>query len=109
MPQTNSLIFSLRHRNISAFLSQILLPGCIRTPPDEFIDECSRIIGLGTGMPQIVNDESIIPSLESGGYQTMKTLWIMHLSAASSSVPAETILDGAMLPCSTLSRRLNLA
>jgi len=33
----------------------------------EFINECSRVIGLGTGMPQIVNDESIIPSLESIG------------------------------------------
>lgn len=32
-----------------------------------FIDECSRIIGLGTGMPQIANDESIIPSLKQGG------------------------------------------
>jgi pyruvate formate-lyase/glycerol dehydratase family glycyl radical enzyme len=33
----------------------------------EFLYECSRIIGLGTGMPQIVNDESIIPSLENAG------------------------------------------
>ncbi|HKK41133.1 MAG TPA: pyruvate formate lyase family protein, partial [Bacteroidales bacterium] len=32
-----------------------------------FLDECSRIIGLGTGMPQIVNDESIVPSLRSAG------------------------------------------
>jgi pyruvate formate-lyase/glycerol dehydratase family glycyl radical enzyme len=35
--------------------------------PAEFLNECSRIIGLGTGMPQIVNDESIIPALESAG------------------------------------------
>jgi len=35
--------------------------------PDLFINECSRVIGLGTGMPQIVNDESIIPALESVG------------------------------------------
>ena len=35
--------------------------------PYEFLDECSRIIGLGTGMPQVVNDESIIPSIESAG------------------------------------------
>jgi pyruvate formate-lyase/glycerol dehydratase family glycyl radical enzyme len=33
----------------------------------EFISECSRIIGLGTGMPQIVNDESIVQALESNG------------------------------------------
>jgi pyruvate formate-lyase/glycerol dehydratase family glycyl radical enzyme len=38
-----------------------------KSSPYEFIDECSRIIGLGTGMPQVVNDESIIPSLESAG------------------------------------------
>jgi formate C-acetyltransferase len=35
--------------------------------PVEFIDECSRIIGLGTGMPQVVNDESIIPALRLAG------------------------------------------
>jgi formate C-acetyltransferase len=34
---------------------------------DEFISECSRVIGLGNGMPQIVNDESIIPALDSIG------------------------------------------
>jgi pyruvate formate-lyase/glycerol dehydratase family glycyl radical enzyme len=33
--------------------------------PDQFLRECSRVIGLGTGMPQIVNDESIIPSLKT--------------------------------------------
>ena len=35
--------------------------------PPEFLDECSRVIGLGTGMPQVVNDESIIPSLKQAG------------------------------------------
>jgi pyruvate formate-lyase/glycerol dehydratase family glycyl radical enzyme len=33
----------------------------------EFLDECTRLIGLGTGMPQVFNDESIIPALESRG------------------------------------------
>jgi len=35
--------------------------------PDEFTRECSRVIGLGNGMPQIVNDESIIPALKVAG------------------------------------------
>jgi len=35
--------------------------------PHEFVMECSRIIGLGSGMPQIVNDESIIPALKQAG------------------------------------------
>jgi formate C-acetyltransferase len=39
-----------------------------------FIDECSRIIGLGTGLPQIANDESIMPSLAKGGVST-DDLW----------------------------------
>jgi pyruvate formate-lyase/glycerol dehydratase family glycyl radical enzyme len=34
---------------------------------DDFINECSRIIGLGIGMPQIANDESIIPALKASG------------------------------------------
>jgi len=34
---------------------------------DKFIGECSRVIGLGSGMPQIVNDESIIPALKTIG------------------------------------------
>jgi len=34
---------------------------------DEFISECSRVIGLGNGMPQIVNDECIIPALKTIG------------------------------------------
>lgn len=34
---------------------------------DAFLEECCRVIGLGSGMPQIFNDESIIPALESQG------------------------------------------
>ncbi len=41
---------------------------------DEFLNECSRIIGLGTGMPQIVNDESIIPSLNKAGISTSDSI-----------------------------------
>ena len=40
-----------------------------RNSPDEFIEECSRVIGLGNGMPQIVNDESIIPALKTIGIE----------------------------------------
>ena len=35
--------------------------------PDRFLKECARVIGLGGGMPQIFNDESIIPALENQG------------------------------------------
>lgn len=45
--------------NLSARLS--------RHSSDEFVDVCARVIGRGSGMPQIVNDESIIPSLQRQG------------------------------------------
>ncbi|NQT59860.1 MAG: formate C-acetyltransferase/glycerol dehydratase family glycyl radical enzyme [Bacteroidetes bacterium] len=35
----------------------------------EFVDECSRVIGLGSGMPQIFNDEGVIPALMNVGIQ----------------------------------------
>jgi pyruvate formate-lyase/glycerol dehydratase family glycyl radical enzyme len=38
-----------------------------RGSTDDFYKECSRVIGLGTGMPQITNDESIMPALEAAG------------------------------------------
>ncbi|MCL2162842.1 MAG: formate C-acetyltransferase/glycerol dehydratase family glycyl radical enzyme [Oscillospiraceae bacterium] len=34
----------------------------------DFIEECSRIIGKGGGMPQVFNDKSIIPALINQGY-----------------------------------------
>lgn len=37
--------------------------------PSKFINECSRVIGLGNGMPQIVNDENIIPALRTIGIE----------------------------------------
>ncbi len=43
-----------------------------KNSPPEFIDECSRIIGLGNGMPQIVNDESIVPSLNAIGIDPVR-------------------------------------
>lgn len=35
--------------------------------PDSLLDECSTVIGHGSGMPQIFNDESIIPALIKQG------------------------------------------
>jgi len=33
----------------------------------DFLEECSRVIGKGSGMPQIFNDKSIIPALMNQG------------------------------------------
>ena len=40
-----------------------------KNSPVKFINECSRVIGLGNGMPQIVNDENIIPALRTIGIE----------------------------------------
>ena len=40
-----------------------------KNSPEEFISECSRVIGLGNGMPQVVNDENIIPALKTIGIE----------------------------------------
>ncbi|AEC01347.1 glycyl radical protein [Parasphaerochaeta coccoides] len=38
-----------------------------KNSPQEFLDTASRVIGLGSGMPQVFNDEAVIPALESHG------------------------------------------
>ena len=35
--------------------------------PEEFLKECARVIGKGSGMPQVFNDEAIIPALRNQG------------------------------------------
>ena len=58
--------------------------------PDDLIDECTRVIGLGSGMPQLVNDESIIPALDAAGFAT------------------EDAIDYAVVGCVELSSQGNL-
>jgi formate C-acetyltransferase len=45
--------------NLSARLSE--------KSSDSFVRECVRVIGLGSGMPQVFNDESVIPALMARG------------------------------------------
>ncbi len=45
--------------NLSARLSE--------KSSEDFVRECSRVIGLGSGMPQIFNDEGVIPALMARG------------------------------------------
>lgn len=35
--------------------------------PDEFLTRCAQVIGRGSGMPQLFNDEAIMPALTSKG------------------------------------------
>ncbi len=45
--------------NLSARLSE--------KSSEDLVRECARVIGLGSGMPQIFNDESIVPALMARG------------------------------------------
>lgn len=38
--------------------------------PDEFLDECLKVIGTGLGYPALMNDRVNIPALERHGYTT---------------------------------------
>lgn len=38
-----------------------------KNSPQEFLETASRIIGKGSGMPQVFNDESVIPALKAHG------------------------------------------
>ena len=38
-----------------------------KNSPEELLEAASRVIGLGSGIPQVFNDESIIPALEQHG------------------------------------------
>ncbi len=42
--------------------------------PDDFLLECSRVIGQGSGMPQIFNDESILPSFTAADIEDKDAL-----------------------------------
>ncbi|MFW6181205.1 MAG: glycyl radical protein, partial [Spirochaetota bacterium] len=42
--------------------------------PDWFVEECVRVIGRGGGMPQLFNDESVVPALESLGIERRDAL-----------------------------------
>lgn len=36
--------------------------------PDSYLKHVAEVIGLGTGMPQLFNDEAVVPALEKAGY-----------------------------------------
>ena len=53
--------------------SQLLLPQpnlslrIYKNSPQELLEAATRVIGLGSGMPQVFNDEAVIPALKAHG------------------------------------------
>lgn len=41
-----------------------------KNSPDSLLKRCAKVIGKGSGMPQIFNDEAVIPALENKGIRS---------------------------------------
>jgi formate C-acetyltransferase len=66
--QTNELSYLFLRAQAHIGLPQPNLSARLHeNTPEQLLTECSRIIGMGSGMPQIFNDESIIPALQNVG------------------------------------------
>ncbi len=66
--------------------------------PDDFVDYCSYVIGKGSGMPQIFNDESIIPALENVGISHQDALNYAVVGCVELTTPGNNLgwSDAAM-------------
>jgi formate C-acetyltransferase len=80
----------LRQPNLSARLH--------RNSSASYLRRISEVISLGTGMPQVVNDESIIPAMERAGYSHEDALNYAVIGCVELSVPGNTLgfSDAAM-------------
>ncbi len=67
---TNELSFLFLKAQSHILLPQPNLSARLHTgTPKALVDECSRVIGMGSGMPQVFNDESIVPALVAQGIE----------------------------------------
>jgi formate C-acetyltransferase len=66
--------------------------------PYDYLRRVTEVIGIGTGMPQVVNDESIIPALENAGYMISDATNYAVVGCVELSVPGNALgfSDAAM-------------
>lgn len=66
--------------------------------PYDYLRRVTEVIGIGTGMPQVVNDESIIPALENAGYMITDATNYAVVGCVELSVPGNALgfSDAAM-------------
>jgi len=93
--------------NLGLYPTQFIDPHPSKQPA-EFLLAASSVIGLGSGMPQVFNDEVIIPGqlrhgIKPGGCVQLRRGWAVwnFLRRVKRSA-------GAMRPCSTWTRVLEL-
>jgi formate C-acetyltransferase len=70
-----------------------------RNTPDDFIAAVSRVISLGTGMPQVFNDEVIVPGQERRGVKHADAIDYAAVGCVELSIPGKALgwSDSAML------------
>ena len=67
---TNALSFLFLKAQSHLLLPQPNLSARLHAgTPAELLDECSRVVGMGGGMPQFFNDESVVPALVGQGIE----------------------------------------
>ena len=69
-----------------------------KNTPDHFLMAVGYVISLGTGMPQLFNDEVIIPALEHRGVRGADAINYAVVGCVETSVPGKTLgwSDAAM-------------
>ena len=80
----------LRQPNLSARV--------YRHSPELYLERIAEVVGIGTGMPQVVNDESIVPALEGAGYEHEDAMDYVVVGCVELSVPGKALgfSDAAM-------------
>ena len=73
----------LRQPNLSARLH--------KDTPHAYMFRCAEVISLGTGMPQLVNDNSIIKALELAGYSRKDAFNYAVVGCVELSVPGKAL------------------
>lgn len=67
---SNELSYLFLHSQEQLGLSQPNLSARLYDgSPEEFVDKCATVIGKGSGMPQIFNDDAVIPALIEKGIE----------------------------------------
>jgi len=69
-----------------------------KNTPDDFLSAVSRVISLGTGMPQVFNDEVIVPGQERRGVKHADAIDYAAVGCVELSIPGKALgwSDSAM-------------
>lgn len=89
---TNELTYMILRAQEHVQMRQPNLSARIHTnSPHEYLHRVTEVIGIGTGMPQVVNDEAIIPALQKAGYSYDDAINYAVVGCVELSVPGNAL------------------